>query len=105
MRTRKLYIPIAEATVGMVLGEGVRDAYRMTYLPAGLQLSEENLHQLAVHHAEFICILAPDERSEAGIANDTAAATRRVRDIFKAADMAHPVTAALFQQVLAYRSA
>jgi len=105
MRTRKLYIPIAEATTGMVLAESVKDSYRLTYLPSGLTLSEENLHQLMANHAEFICILAPDERSDAAVADDTAAATQRVRDIFKGADLTQPMTAALFQQVLAYRSA
>lgn len=105
MRTRKLYIPIVEAAPGMVLAESVKDSYRRTYLPSGLALSDENLHQLAVNRAEFICILAPDERSDAAIATEAAAATHRVHDIFKGADMTHPVTVALFQQVLAYRSA
>jgi hypothetical protein len=105
MRTRKLYIPIAEAHVGMVLGEDVQDNYRRPYQPAGLTLSDENLHQLAANHAEFICILAPDERSDDAIADDAAAATQRIQTIFQGADLTQPATAALLQQVLLYRSA
>lgn len=105
MRTRKLYIPIAEVATGMVLAEGVKDAYHLTYLPSGLTLSEENLHQLTANHAEFICIQAPDERTETEAAQATVAATRRVLEIFKGADLDHPMTAALLKQVLAYRNA
>ena len=88
----------------MVLAEPVKDPYLCTIHPSGLQLSDENLHQLASHHADFICVSVPDMRSDAQVASETAAAARRVMDIFEHADLTDPVTAALLKQVLAYRS-
>jgi hypothetical protein len=68
-------------------------------------LTEDNLRQLAAHHAEFIFIAEPDTRSDEEIAVDAAKAASRVMDIFAGADLADPTMAALFDQVLAYRSA
>lgn len=104
MRTRKHYLPIAHATVGMVLAESVQDAYHRTYLPAGTALTGEHLQQLTVHHAEYICVGVPDERTDAQIASDVALASARVVELFEPADMQDPMMAALFNQVLLYRS-
>lgn len=107
VRTRKQYLPFDEVTAGMLLGEPITLAERNVVrfsLPAGHELTENNLRQLAVHHAEFVCIAVPDTRSDAQIAEDAAAAARRVMQIFEGADLANPALAALFDRVLTYRS-
>lgn len=108
MRTRPRYLPVTEAEAGMVLGTPVRVASHGQLrfsLPAGHTLTEDNLHQLAAHRAEFIFIAEPDNRSDEDIAVDAAHAARRVMDIFVGADLSDPTMAALFDQVLIYRSA
>ena len=89
----------------MVLAESVKDSYQRSNLPAGHTLSDENLHQLTAHHIEFICISEADTRSDQTVAAETETVAKRVRDIFDKADLSDPVMAALFHQVLKYRSA
>lgn len=106
-RTRQRYIPIPEAEAGMVLyspANAVRSGSRQFSLPAGHTLTEDNLHQLQAHHVEYIYISEPDQRSDEQVAEDTAGVAGRVLRIFGPADMEEPVTAALFEQVLAYRN-
>lgn len=108
MRTRPRYLPLIEAEAGMVLGTPVhmgRQGPHRYSLPAGHTLTEDNLRQLAIHHAEFIYIAEPDTRSDAEVAVDAARAAGRVMDIFSGADLEDPTLAALFDKVLAYRSA
>ncbi len=108
MRTRPRYLPLIEAEAGMVLGTPVHMARQgqLRYsLPAGHRLTEDNLCQLAAHRAEFIYVAEPDTRSDEEVATDAAQAAHRVLDIFSGADLADPTMAALFDQVLAYRSA
>ncbi len=108
MRTRPRYLPIIEAEAGMVLGTPVRvvsHGQLRFSLPAGHTLTEDNLHQLAAHRAEFIFVAEPDMRADEEIALDAAAAARRVMEIFAGADLSDPTMAALFDQVLSYRSA
>jgi hypothetical protein len=108
MRTRPRYLPLIEAEAGMVLGTPVhmgRQGLHRYSLPAGHMLTDDNLRQLAAHHAEFIYIAEPDTRSDEEVAVDAAKAASRVMDIFAGADLADPTMAALFDQVLAYRSA
>jgi hypothetical protein len=108
MRTRPRYLPLIEAETGMVLGTPVhiaRQGQHRYSLPAGHRLTEDNLRQLAAHHAEFIYIAEPDSRSDEEVAVDAANAAHRVLNIFSGADLADPTLAALFDQVLAYRSA
>jgi hypothetical protein len=108
MSTRPRYLPLIEAEAGMLLGTPVtiskHDLHRFS-LPAGHRLTRDNIHQLAAHHAEFIFIAEPDTRSDEQVAVDAAMAARRVMDIFSGADLAGPTMAALFDQILAYRSA
>ncbi len=108
MRTRPRYLPIIEAEARMVLGAPVRvvnhGVVRLS-LPGGHVLTEDNLHQLAAHHAEFIFVAEPDTRSDQEVAVDAAQAAHRVMDIFKGADLSDPTMATLFDQVLSYRSA
>jgi hypothetical protein len=108
MRTRHHYIPIVDAKEGMVLGapaNAVSGGSMSFSLPTGHALTEENLHQLQAHHVEFIFILIPDTRSDEQVAIDPAMAARRIIKIFDGADFSDANTAALFDQVLTYRSA
>ncbi len=108
MRTRPRYLPVSEAKAGMVLGAPVRAAGRSSLrfsLPAGHVLTSDNLHQFRVHHAEFIFIAEPDPRPDEQVALDAALAAHRVMQIFSGADLTDPTMAALFDQVLGYRSA
>ncbi len=108
MRTRTHFIPIVAAKEGMTLAAPVNvvshGVLRFS-LPSGYTLTEDNLHQLRVHHAEFIFVAEPDPRSDEQVAVDAAAAARRVMHIFSGADLTDPTVAALFDQILAYRSA
>jgi hypothetical protein len=105
MRTRTRYLPIEATAEGMVLAEAVKDRYQRTLLPSGSTLTLENLQQLQAHEVEFICVTFLDERSPEEIATHAAATARTVLDIFQSADMTQPAVAALFNQVLMYRSA
>lgn len=106
-RMRQHYLPFDEVVPGMVLGEAITLADRHVVrfsLPAGHELTEGNLRNLAVHHAEFVCISVPDTRSDEEVAAEAAAAAARVMRIFEGADLSQPMMAALFDRVLAYRS-
>lgn len=108
MRTRTHYIPIIEAEEGMVLGAPVavvRNGILRFSLPAGHALTRDNLHQLTAQQAEFIYVAGPDPRSDEQVAEDAAVAAHRSLEIFSGADLSDPVMAALFDQVLGYRSA
>lgn len=108
MRTRPRYLPAADAEAGMVLGAPIaisnQGVLRFS-LPAGHTLTEDNLHQLIAHRAEFIFIVEPDRRSDEVIAEDAAKAAHRVMEIFSGADLNEPHLAKLFDQILQYRSA
>ena len=80
------------------------DTHRLSG-PAGSVLTEENLQQLLSHRVEFIHVSVVDERSDEEIAVEAATAARSVMEIFADADLSQPTMAALFDQVLMYRSA
>lgn len=105
MRHRIKYIPTFEATEGMLLAQAAQDRYLCTILPSGHRLSEENLSQLFAHQVELVCVDMPDPRSDEQIADEASLAAKNVLDTFERADLSDPVTAALFNQVLTYRSA
>ncbi len=108
MRTRTHYIPIIEVEAGQVLGAHVVISHHgivRLKLPAGHTLTADNLRQLTAHQAEFIFVAQPDERSDEQVAVDAALAARRTMEIFAGADLTDPTLAALFDQVLSYRSA
>lgn len=107
-RMRTQYLPIMSAEVGMVLAatlKVVNQGRPRFSLPAGHVLTLDNLHQMTVNRAEFIFVSVPDPRSDEDIAIDTAAVAGRVLKIFAGADLSDPTMAALFDQVLTYRSA
>lgn len=105
MRTRTHYLPIEIATVDMVLAEAVKDGYQRSLLPSGSTLTAENIQQLQAHGVEFICVCHEDTRTPEEIAVHSAETARSVMNIFASADLSNPVLAALFNQVLMYRSA
>ena len=107
MKTRRQYIPVTEVEPGMVLGETVQVVERgllSMVLPPGHPLTPDNVNQLNAHHAEFICIDQPDDRSDEQIALDTEQAAHRVQEIFKDCNMDDPTLLALFDKVMAYRN-
>ena len=108
MRTRTHYLPLAEVETGMVLAAASSAAshgIRRFSLAAGHQLTEDNLHQLRAHKVEYVFVLERDRRSDEQVAIDAAMAARRALEIFADADLENPTTAALFDQVLRFRSA
>lgn len=105
MRTRTRYVPIENASEGMVLVKAAKDSYLRTLLPERATLTDENIHQLMAHHVEFICVSQPETRSAEQIAVDAAVSARQVLKVFERADLSDPVMAALFNQTLMYRSA
>lgn len=108
MRTRPHYISLVEAEPGMMLGAPIvvsQHGFVRFSLPDRHVLTDDNLHQLRAHQAEYLFIAAPDTRSDEQVAVDAALAARRTMEIFSGADLTDPTLAALFDQVLAYRSA
>lgn len=106
METRLRYLPISDVEEGMVLGapvvpidHGVSDFS----LPAGHALTESNIHQLAVRHAEFVCVQLPGERSPEEREAEWAMNEMRLQHVFRSADLNDPTMARLYQAVLAFR--
>lgn len=107
MRRRTHYLPLAEIAEGMILASPVRamtGGQLRFSLPAAHALTGDNLRQLAVHRVEFVFVDLPDDRSDLEVAVDAALAARRTLEIFASADLSDPAMAALFDQILAYRS-
>lgn len=105
MRTRTRYLPIELAQEGMVLAGAARDRYQRSLLPNGAALTLENIQQLVAHQVEFVCVSFTETRTPEQISVDTATTAHRMLTIFESADLTQPVMAALFNQVLVYRSA
>jgi len=106
METRLRYLPITDATEGMILGAPVvlsEQGINSFKLPAGHALTETNIHQMALRHAEFICIEVPDERSPEEREAEWAVEEMRVNQIFRAADLNDPIMARLHAAVLNFR--
>jgi hypothetical protein len=103
MRIR--YLPIESAVTGMILGDTVTDNHLRALLPNGAVLTDENLHQMLAHQVEFVCIAEPDVRSADEVSRDLAAAQKQLEVVFERADLHDPLTKALFDQLLIYRSA
>ena len=105
MRTRTRYLPIEAAEEGMLLAESVKDRYQRSLLPTGVELTVDNIAQLAARQVEFVCICTTETRTSEQISVDTATTAHRMLAIFESADLTQPVMAALFNQVFLYRSA
>jgi hypothetical protein len=107
MRKRLRYLPLSEVVEGMVLGAPLTIAeHGVTNfsLPAGQELTESNLRQIALRHGEFACIQEDDPRTDAQRAAELAEHQTRLAKIFARADMSRPMLAGLHDAVLAYRS-
>ncbi len=108
MTMRCRHVTLAQACAGMVLHSSVSIFFhgiKRCFFPANHRLTEGNLKQLATHRIEFLVISEIETRSPEEILSDTAEATGRVKTIFAGADLAEPTMAALYTQVLAFRSA
>jgi hypothetical protein len=107
METRLRYLPLSDVIEGMVLGAPVvlaEKGVNSFNLPAGHVLTETNLHQMQLRHAECVCVALPDERSDEERQAEQAVAEMRLQQIFRAADLGNPAMARLYEAVLAYRS-
>jgi hypothetical protein len=108
MRIRTRYLPVAEVVEGMVLAvpiSATSHGILRFSLPAGHALTEDNLRQLVAHQVECVFVAEHDLRSDEQVAVDAAAAARRALEIFAGADLTDSTLAALFDQVLRFRSA
>ncbi len=105
VKQRMHYIPIEGVAEGMVLAQAVKNKWMRTLLPSGATLSQANIQQLLAHQVEFICVSHTETRSSAEVAVDAAIAARKILEVFSGADLSNPTMAALFNQVLMYRSA
>lgn len=108
MRQRLRYLPLPEVSAGMVLGAPLALAdHGVTNftLPAGHELTEGSLRQIASRHGEFVCVLEEDQRSEAECQADREREMKRLEQVFAHADLSpHSALASLYAAVLAYRS-
>lgn len=106
MTTRLRYIPLHEASEGMLLGAAltlIEHGVVTFRLPAGHELTESNLRQLAVHHGEFVCIEETDTRSDDEREQQWAMDEARLARIFRLADLSQPALAGLYQAILNFR--
>ncbi|MBS1131973.1 MAG: hypothetical protein H6R16_2975 [Proteobacteria bacterium] len=100
------YLPLPDVTEGMVLGAPLSIAEKGVIsfsLPEGHSLTETNLQQMKIRHAEFVCVREEDTRSDDERANAWAQTEARLQRIFRAADLRQPVMANLYEAVRAYR--
>lgn len=107
MATRIRYLPIEDVTSGMVLGAPlvVAEMGVTTFtLPAGHQLTDSNLAQLAQRNAEWACVEEEDGRSDNERATDLQATRDHLDSLFGQAERSQPAIAALYEAVLRYRS-
>lgn len=107
MNTRLRYIPFEDAVEGMVLGAPLlltEHGVTTLTLPAGHELSETSLHQLYQRHAEYVCIVEDDPRTDEQRAADSEALNARLEAMFAATDRSQPAMAGLFAAVQRYRS-
>lgn len=108
METRLRYLPISEVKEGMVLGVPLvlsEHGVSNFSLPVGHALTETNIRQMSVRHAEFVCVQQLDERSEAERLAEYKAAEARLKHIFRASNRDDPVISRLYEAVLAFRRA
>lgn len=106
MTTRRLCFPLHEAEEGMILAVPAvipEHGVVTLRLPAGHVLTESNLRQLAVRHAEFVCVEVEDARSPEEREEEWKAHEARLHHVFRHADLEQPMTSALFSALLAFR--
>lgn len=106
MTTRRVCFPLHEVEPGMVLAvPAVIAEHGVVTLrfPAGHVLTESNLRQLAVRHADFVCVEVEDKRSMDEREQEWDALEARLQQIFSHADRQQAVIGNLFSALLAWR--
>lgn len=106
MATRLRCLPFSSLEPGMVLGAALRvpeQGVISFLLPAGHELTESNLSQMAVRHAEYACIEAVDSRTDEVRDMEWAASEKRQQEIFQLADLQQPALAGLYDAVLRWK--
>ncbi|MDR2365133.1 MAG: hypothetical protein LBD68_04660 [Zoogloeaceae bacterium] len=106
MAIRQIYLPLFSVRAGMTLARSAVITERQVtvlMLPAGHELTENNLAQLRAHHADYLCIAEEDARSDVLRAQNIATQSARIDRIFCNADPEHPETRAFCDAVRAYR--
>ncbi len=106
-RMRSTYLSIEEITPGMTLARplAITEKRILRYmLLEGHQLTEDNIRQLASHHAEAVCVWLADERTDEEIAGSCAQTESKLREIFAHADLDQPIMAALFNRIRTHLS-
>lgn len=107
MRTRTRFLAIDDVTPGMVLAEpamAMDHGFMGLKFPAGLVLTQESIDQLWAHQAEYVEIEEPDARTDDSRLAESESALQDLTARFSRLDLTEPVVAALFQQLVNYRS-
>lgn len=106
-RMRSAYLSIEEIAPGMTLAKplAVTEKRILRYmLPEGHQLTEDNIKQLASHHAKAVCVWLADDRTDEEIAASNAEMESKLHRIFAHADRGQPIMAALFNRLCMHLS-
>lgn len=106
MATRIRYLPIEDVTSGMVLGAplAIAELGVTTFtLPAGHQLTDSNMAQIAQRNAEWACIEEEDPRSDEQRAVELQATRAYLDSTFGQIDGDQSAMAALCDAILRYR--
>jgi hypothetical protein len=105
MNIRPTFIATFEAQPGMRLARPISKVFnhRLFQLPAGTEITEENLRQMAVRGVHCLVIEEADPRSEAQREQDRAKIEAETQRIFSEADLTRPAIAGLYAAVLDYR--
>ncbi len=106
MIVRLRCLPLTKVTEGMVLGAPLvipEHGIISFTLPAGHALTESNLHQMSVRHAEYVCVQEEDGRTEEEREIVWTAREKRLQNIFRKADLRQPALAGLYDAVRRFR--
>jgi hypothetical protein len=105
MNMRQTYIATFEAKPGMRLGRPISKVFnhRLYQLPAGTELTEEQIRQMAVRGIHCLVIDEADPRSTAQLEQDRARIETEVQRVFSEADLSRPAIASLYEAVMNYR--
>lgn len=106
MLTRLRCLPFYSVEEGMVLGAALavpEQGVTSFVLPAGHELTDSNLHQMALRQAEYVCVCEEDNRTDEVREMDWAMSEQRLQEIFRLADLSQPAVAGLYDAVLRLR--
>ncbi len=106
-RMRATYLSIEEIASGMTLAKplAVTEKRILRYmLPEGHVLTEDNVRQLASHHAEAVCVWLADDRTDEEIAANALQVEAKLRRLFAHSDLTQPIMAAFFDRIRTHLS-